>query len=269
MRWIYSLLTLLLLAHGALAAPRMSPPCKETLSSMFEKGAARWARKPLMQRYEATAKLPPAGWFSLDLKGKTNMAFADDKGGDFKGGWIDMGPGYDLRTRLKAGRVTYYGVPFDVIDSAKNNGTSCVVFRSERFHVARFPKEIVLPVGKKAARLYFLHGSAWSTWGNAHEYIVNYADGTSQAITVRPASSVTRQGENLVDWHTSDPLETVEARPIPLIDMTGRDSSLRFLYTLEWRNPNPQKVIKELKVDAGTKQLSVLILLAVTGNTGS
>jgi len=254
---------------AALAGPNMSGPHKRTLASMFAEGAARWARKPFVHRYGAVDKLPPKGWFTVDISGKTNMGFYDEKGGDLKGGWIDMGPRYSLQNRLKPGKKVYYGVPFDVIDPAKNNGTSCIVFRSERFHAKRFPRKVVFPVGRKCAYLYFLHASAWSTWGNTHRYVVRYEDGSEREIMVRPSSRVIRQGENILDWHSSTPLETPGAKPIPLVDPTGRDTSLRFLYTLQWRNPSPAKTVKQIEVDAGEKQLSVLILLAITGNTGS
>jgi len=268
MRILISVFILAVFGNSAFAAPPMSGPRKQTLSSMFSRGAARWARKPIMQRYEAIDKLPPTGWFTVDISKQTNMAFADDKGADFKGGWIDMGPNYDLRTRLKPGKKIYYGVPFNIIDAAKNNATSCIVFNSERFHANRFPKKAAFKVGKKSAYLYFLHASAWSTWGNTHSYIVEYKDGTSEEIMVRHHSQVINQGENLLDWHASSPLETADARPVPLLDSTGRDTSLRFLYTLQWRNPHPKKTIKQIKVNIGKKQLSVLILIAIAGNSG-
>ena len=63
---------------------------------------------------------------SIDITPVVNMAFRDDISDDKKGGWTDQGPGNDMRM-LKTGRRRFSGIPFEIIDPAKNNGKSCIV----------------------------------------------------------------------------------------------------------------------------------------------
>ena len=43
-----------------------------------------------------TVSLEPYKTFFLDLSKAANIAFADEKAGDRKGGWTDQGSGYDM-----------------------------------------------------------------------------------------------------------------------------------------------------------------------------
>lgn len=95
-----------------------------------------------------------------DFSTLANMGFADETEGDGKGGWSDQGPendgsGFDFK------KNAYANVPFKVIDPAKNQGKSILVFHST--HFPNGLKEAVLPVdftGKK--HLYLLHTACWA-----------------------------------------------------------------------------------------------------------
>lgn len=94
-----------------------------------------------------------------DFSKLANMEFADETEGDGKGGWSDQGPendgsGFDFK------KSAYANVPFKVIDPAKNQGKSILVFHST--HFPNGLKEAVVPVdftGKKY--LYLLHTACW------------------------------------------------------------------------------------------------------------
>lgn len=78
-----------------------------------------------------------------DFSTLANMGFADETEGDGKGGWSDQGPendgsGFDFK------KNAYANVPFKIIDPAKNQGKSILVFHST--HFPNGLKEAVLPV---------------------------------------------------------------------------------------------------------------------------
>jgi len=96
-----------------------------------------------------------------------------------------------LFTGLPVGVKTIAGVPFRIIDPAVNEGKGLVVLHSQKApQRTRWPREVVIPVGQRGKRLFFLgnvHG--WSPddegageWGAVAEYIIHYADGSTQTV---------------------------------------------------------------------------------------
>ena len=95
-----------------------------------------------------------------DLSKAANMGFADAREKDGVGGWSDQGPdndaaGFDFR------KERYANVPFRVIDPAKNNGRSVLVFGSVNFPNGL--ESACVPVsGDGMKMLYLLHTACWA-----------------------------------------------------------------------------------------------------------
>jgi hypothetical protein len=120
-----------------------------------------------------------------------------------------------LFTGMPVGQVTAGGVPFRIIDPARNEGRSFLVLHSARAPQDRqWPREIVIPVDQEGKRLFFLgnvHG--WGSqdqgtgeWGAVAEYVIQYADGQEQVVPL-----VT--GRTAEDWTAEPQAEDVFAGP--------------------------------------------------------
>jgi len=150
-------------------------------------------------------------------------------------------PGKYLFTGLPTGVQTAAGVPFEIIDPAKNEGRGLVVLHSPRAPTHRaWPKQVEIPVGRQGKRLFFLgnvHGwdpqdPGTGPWGAVAEYVIHYTDGQTQTvplITGRTAdewamppqaeeTTVAFRGE---PWHLS--ILGVELRPVEISKIVFHD----------------------------------------------
>ena len=126
----------------------------------------------------------------IDLKEAFNMGFRDETPNDGKGGWTDQGPATDLRM-MKPGKLSAFGVDFDIVDPERNGGRSCLVLSSGQ---KKFPaeKRVVLDgAGGEFRYLYLLHASAWTpAQMPIGTIIAEYADGRTKEITVHAGRDV-------------------------------------------------------------------------------
>ena len=125
----------------------------------------------------------------VPIAGVANMAFADEVAGDRRGGWFDQGSN-DFAS-MPVGRHVLAGVPFEIADPATNGGRAAIVlFGTNRdFFPERAPE---IPVGRKARRLYFLHGYGWDETPGAPvlTYRIRYADGESVDFVCRAKAEI-------------------------------------------------------------------------------
>jgi hypothetical protein len=100
-------------------------------------------------------------------------------------------PGSHVFRNMPVGIQTIGGVPFHVIDPARNQGRGLIVLHSPQAPTDReWPRQIEIPVKQKGKFLFFLgnvHG--WSPddqgtgdWGAVAEYVIQYADGEKQVV---------------------------------------------------------------------------------------
>lgn len=120
-------------------------------------------------------------------------------------------PGKLLFTGMPVGEQTIGGVPFRILDPARNDGRAFVVLHSPRAPKDRtWPSEVEIPVGASGKRLYFLgniHGwgpadEGTGEWGAVAEYVIHYADGQTQTVPL-----VT--GRTIDEWTASPEAEEV------------------------------------------------------------
>lgn len=95
-----------------------------------------------------------------DLSAAANMGFVDDKAGDGVGGWSDQGPDNSFES-FPVARTSFAGVPFSVLDPAKNGGKAIISFRHQSLPAGPTRAELKLPAGTRGRWLYLLHSSCW------------------------------------------------------------------------------------------------------------
>jgi len=126
----------------------------------------------------------PHAFEAIDLRSVANRGFADEVDGDRAGGWTDEGAAHDLRT-FPVGHQTHLGIPFDIVDPAKNRGRGALVFSGPQRPY--FLSRAEPPAPKGAARvLYLLHAYAWDQPKDAvvGTIVATHADGTSSKLEV-------------------------------------------------------------------------------------
>ena len=190
-----------------------------------------------------------SGCKMVDLKAVVNMDWRDEVWGDGKGGWTDQGD-TDMRN-IEVGVRTFFGIPFDVIDPAKNGGKAVLTLKSRKFPPG--PAAATAPVGLKARSLYFLHASAW-TGGQMATYIVHYEDGTTAEVPIRAK-------EEICDWW--GPAHGAKYRVAFHVPNAKTDDVGMLVFG--WDNPQPDKVIKSLELKSEMAD-GIVLVAAVTAS---
>ena len=168
----------------------------------------------------------------LNLRPVANMHFRDDVAGDKKGGWFDQG-GNDF-ANMPLGRQIFAGVPFEIISPEQNNGKGVIIlYGTPRDY---FPREVRgIPVGRKAAKLYFLHTMGWGSNEKVLTYRIHYADGSIADIPVTGK-------RDIGSWWGADPLPNAKIA----VETSNREKDLVNMQCFRWINPHPEKEIRFL-----------------------
>ncbi len=184
---------------------------------------------------------------TLEMRPVVNMGWRDEDANDGKGGWTDQGNN-DMRN-VQSGMTTLLGIPFDLIDAAKNAGKAVLTLRSRKFNAGVAATDIA--VNATAGSIYFLHASAWSG-GRMATYTVVYDDGTSAELPVVA-------GETITDWWS--PVSKANYRVALQVPNAQTDDV--GLVVFGWTNPAPAKKIAKLHI-ATADQDGIVVLAAVT-----
>lgn len=229
------------------------------------------AAAPSLDNLRAPSSMAPKQYaadkkktFFVDLRPYATMGLADEVANDGKGGWTDQGPKLDLH-ELQAGVADFAGVPFEIVDAARNQGKACVVLGSGQpgLDNLRFlPREVLkIKVNRKAAKLYFLVAAAYTTPKQvlANLRVVKNIDVTTMG-TISNSVLPLKEGANIADWLSADG-EAPEALPGWACEKPGGGTAT--LYVVEWSNPEPGVEISY--VDFASTGAAVPILLGITG----
>jgi beta-galactosidase len=156
---------------------------------------------------------------------------------------------------LPAGRNTFAGVSYDVVDFKTSPVPSCVMLAGPGAK-GKLATSVTLKVGGKADSLFFLHTlnkvRNWQPSPNdaqppaAFRYVVHYADGKTMDVPVR-------LGEGVDHWLTKTPVglknaAVAWAAPFP----NDRSGEQAVVYQMQWQNVRPGAEIAsvELTYDA-------------------
>ncbi len=185
----------------------------------------------------------------LDLRKAVNMHFRDEVAGDKKGGWFDQG-GNDF-ANMPLGRRIFAGVPFEIISPDRNNGKGVVIlYGTPRDY---FPKEVCgIPIGRKAAKLYFLHTMGWDSDGKVMTYRIHYADGSITDVPVMGK-------RDIGGWWGADPLPNAKIA----VETSNAEKDLVNMQCFRWINPHPEKEIRSLDLISAQTE-AVPAIAAVT-----
>ncbi len=204
----------------------------------------------------------PATLEFIDLAPYANRSFTDETDGDGKGGWLDQGKN-DFR-HMPLGKIKAGGVDFLIIDPAKNQGKGCLIVRGKAR--PEFASAITgIKVDKKFSRLFFLHTSGWANNAESGSYVIHYADGKSETVTLIG-------GKHIGDWYNCKQLSNAK---IGFVKANAAGANVGF-YVMEWVNPRPAAAIASIdfvsaiKTDAGgvdyiKNDSAVPVLAAITG----
>jgi len=195
------------------------------------------------------------GYHPVDLTAAANRGFRDDVPEDGRGGWTDEGEN-DLRN-LPNGDWRIDGVPFRILDPAKNAGRSCIVLKGGPQANAPFPERASIPVGQRLSKLHFLHTVTWGSEGApAFRYVLRYTDGFIEEVPVV-------NSRNVADWWTLGELPEATVAwegPNPV-----REKVRLYHATHEIAHPEgAQAVLESIEVvsDAGR---CIPVVIAITG----
>jgi hypothetical protein len=171
----------------------------------------------------------PRLFAQADLAGLANMGFRDETAGDRQGGWTDQGTN-DLRN-FPVGTQYFDGIPFKILNSDDNKGTSCLVLKGKSRPY--FPKKIDgIPINASPRWIYFLHALAWDApiGTTVAKYRVNYMDGTTREIPVR-------MGVEANGWWG------LPAKPLKNAKVAWHGPNSKYptvtnvVYLMKWKNP--------------------------------
>jgi hypothetical protein len=196
--------------------------------------------------------------FFVDLTKVANRALADEADNDGKGGWSDQGPSCDMRA-LKTGERKFGGVPFKILEPPR----SIVVLKSAMRVQGDLPAKIVIPVGRKVDRLFFLHACAWTApeGQEAFRYVLHFKDGAAEPIPVIA-------GQRVTDW-AREPVRRFLAEEGTFTTVAESVPSQAFgkgsVYRMEWSCPVARRGGELESIEFTNDGQSVPMLLGITG----
>lgn len=235
----------------------------------YASSGSRWEKiRPMMEAGDLDCKVVKSAMRQIDLAPYANRSFSDEEADDGRGGWTDQGKN-DFRT-IPTGEIKVAGIPFHIIDSAKNNGRGCLMLRGS----ARpgFPEAIrKIRVDAYVSRLFFLHTSAWGDDTIAGAYRIHYEDNSS-------VDYVLHGNRNIADWWRFSWVLPEARAGITVTNALGRQVGS---FLAEWVNPHPEKrvksfdflsagVLRKEKIDylPGHEPVPVLIAASMETNGG-
>ena len=108
----------------------------------------------------------------LDLSRYCNQALNDQLPNEKQDFW-----------RFPKGVATVCGVPFRFVDPEKNNGTGMIMLNGT--HRPNYPVSVKIPVGdRNVRRLFFLHGTCYSSGQKALTYRLHFRDGQTRDLEI-------------------------------------------------------------------------------------
>lgn len=199
----------------------------------------------------------------LDLRSLANRSLSRQNG------WL----GHQPLLHLRPGRVNAHGVPFEIIDERTNRGAAAIVLRSQRPLTREekpLPVTLSVPIGKAVRAAYFLHGCGYAAECQAfawYDFILEGRRPISAPIVARGLATPSRDAlpPNIQDWLSDFP--QFDASGVKHFAVTADGDPFeyeRYLYTLEWENPRPRDVLREIRLSSNPALPTTLGLLAIT-----
>ncbi len=250
-------------------APRPKDPAINAAVAHY---TALWNQLHLGDPIPASLAAGAGDFIPVDLSAAANLSRTDEIAYDGKG-WVDMGPNMDLRA-LKPGVISMAGVPFTIIDEAKNGGKSVVAVQNRLYADRTLPEAVEIDVKElKASSLVFLHCLDNAPGSNylrrkelAGYYFLVFEDGTYARREIKYAINTGNWDGLRLPWEYGPAGDTM---PFGKPAWRGRTMSglMATLYMTEWANPRPnlhiRKIILRATHDPGMMNPMLLALTAI------
>ena len=184
-------------------------------------------------------------------------------------GWLGNQP----LLHLPPGRMVAHGVPFEIVDEKTNRGAAALVLRSQRPLTREekpLPVTLSVPVGKAVRAVYFLHGCGYAAECQAfawYDFILEGRRPISVPVVARGLSTPPRDAlpPNIQDWLSDFPqFEAPGAKHFAVTAGGDPFEYERYLYTLEWENPRPRDVLREIRLSSNPALATTLGVLGIT-----
>lgn len=242
---------------------------KDHSADTVEEQFAQMIRRPYSLAAKASLSERPR-FAQVDLKPFANRPLR------FRRGWLGDLP----LLCLPPGEREIHGVPFRILGGTKRSDLGAVVFHSatnETGNARKLPETLRIPINARVEAVYILHGCGYA---RPLTPFARYTfHGAKGALGEVPLVSLGRQKNdaalaevaaagkaNIQDWWSDFPhVDFPHSRMVPLLDDgTGAIKRHVFLYTLEWINPFPSRLVSHLEITADPSVTTTLGLLAVT-----
>ena len=185
--------------------------------------------------------------------------------------WIGLQP----LLHMEPGRAKIHGVPFRIINEKTNKGYSAIVLKSPHARDPRFASQVQIGINTKVSAIYFLHGCGWAVdHTKCAEYMMKYADGSASSVALVPygdgPSNLALRDQwqaesNIQDWWPTFPhFSNEHSRHLVVTKDGDPEAYERYLYTLEWVNPHPEKLLDHILIETNPHVLFTLGVLAIT-----
>ncbi len=197
----------------------------------------------------------------FDLSGVVNRTLSDSIAGDGRG-FIAQG-GKMAMGSFPYGRQIFGGIPFLI---SKNGQQQAMAIAVKGAYTKQLPRQVKIPLKTgKYTKLVFLHTCHFDfELKDMHKdlnvsYIVNYKDGTNAEIKLV-------NDENIMAWAPALTRFDPDNNKLWLawVGMTENNLPIA-VYGYSWSNPQPDKVIKSIELQAAANSDSSLFLIALTG----
>lgn len=185
----------------------------------------------------AMPEAPERSFEPVDVSARANVDFCGE-GAAGVPGWT--GEGENDLSRMPTGRQVFDDIPFNVIDPAENGRRACLGISS----VEGYSREITVPVGRRAASVYFLHTLAGD--GLVGWIALRYADG---GVHIQYIHS----GREIGPWYMpQDPRSGGKRDPVCKVAWHGGNATFPNVgcYVFGMNNPHPEKEVEEIALTA-------------------
>ncbi len=177
-------------------------------------------------------------------------------------GWFRDGRAKDATLAgMKTGEQELAEVRYELYDLVTSPTPSVIMLAGDGSQVEA-GKVHGIPVGRRADALFFLHaynaGRQAQRWQHDVErgrasvaepvvfvYRVNYADGTAADVPVV-------YGRDVAHWLQEDPADLAGAALATALPAEGHPELKVSLYSMQWSNPEPAKVVRSIDLLPGT-----------------
>lgn len=256
-----------LISEFALDVPNWGRETENLISRVWPQD--RW------DRLEATKETwldahPLAGRSRQDAFVPVNLKALANRSLTRQNGWL----GHLPLLHFGPGRKLIHGVYFDILDENKNRGRAALVVQAHRVGGGknrRLPTELSIPVGRNVKAIYFLHACGYVGESKPFAwYDVESGSGLVDSVPLvakglADPPPADQPQPNIQDWWPDFSQFTTEGVRSCVVTENGDPYNYeRYLYSLEWLNPNPSETIERILVRAEPRSTTTLGILAVT-----